>query len=132
MEANRKNVSEESISEEEEIFRYLESDECLGSKLLDRNATEEDKFKYNHCRSIVKYKVKNKLSLAEIANKLNLDKDLTNKLLHYHLENFSLRDIIDYAEKLKIISFLESSMNVGKSNIMVDNSIFSPFIRFYK
>ncbi|WNE40657.1 MAG: hypothetical protein mread185_000114 [Mycoplasmataceae bacterium] len=131
MKKNRKSVSEESISEEEKIFRYLESDKCLGSKLLDKNATEEDKLKYNYCRNIVKHKVKNGFSLTEIANKLNLGENLTDKLLHYHLENFSLKDIVDYAEELKIISFLESSMKVGKSNILVDNQTFSPFFVWF-
>jgi len=88
--------------EEEKIFHWVESDNCLGSEFLSENATTIDKIKYELCRSVVRYKRKKSLSLTEIVQKLNLSEKKTNQLLHYHLEIFSLKDLTDCVEKLHL------------------------------
>jgi hypothetical protein len=87
---------------EEEVFRRVESDECLGSKVLSKDATVLEKIKYELCQSIVRYKRENQLELKKIARLLKLDELTANKLLHYYTENFALDSLISYVEKLNI------------------------------
>ncbi|CAI2161586.1 13870_t:CDS:1 [Funneliformis geosporum] len=87
---------------EEEIFRQVESDECLGSKALGKDATVLEKIKYELCQSIVRYKRKKQLDLKKISRLLKLDELAANKLLHYYTENFALDSLISYVEKLNI------------------------------
>ena len=89
-------------SKEEKVFRRVESDECLGSKILAKDATVLEKIKYELCQSIVRYKRENKLELKKVARMLKLDELTTNKLLHYYTENFALDSLISYVEKLNI------------------------------
>ena len=105
---------------EEEIFRQVESDKCLGSKALGKDATVLEKIKYELCQSIVRYKRENQLESKKIARVLKLDELTTNKLLHYYIENFALDSLISYVEKLnipcqvKIVS--EESFSSRKTN----------------
>src|ERR1043166_7836834 len=87
---------------EEEIFRLVESEESLGSKSLGKDASILEKIKYELCQSIVRYKRKEELDLKKMAKLLKLDELTTNKLLHYHIENFALDSLISYVEKLNI------------------------------
>ena len=87
---------------EEKIVRWVESNECLGSKALGKDATVLEKIKYELCQSIVRYKRENQLELKKIARLLKLDELTANKLLHYHIENFALDSLISYVEKLNI------------------------------
>ena len=87
---------------EEEVFRWVESDNCLGSKALGKDATVLEKIKYELCQSIVRCKRKGQLDLKKMAKLLKLDELTMNKLLHYHIENFALDSLISYVEKLNI------------------------------
>jgi len=87
---------------EEELFRWVESDDCLGSKALGKDASVLEKIKYELCQSIVRYKRKEQLELKKMAYILKLNELTTNKLLHYHIENFALDSLISYVEKLNI------------------------------
>jgi predicted XRE-type DNA-binding protein len=87
---------------EEEIARQVESNNCLGSKALGKDATVLEKIKYELCQSIVRHKRENKLELKKIARMIKLDELTVNKLLHYYIENFALDSLISYVEKLNI------------------------------
>src|SRR6185369_17325048 len=89
-------------SQEEKVFRQVESDGCLESKVLSKNATVLEKIKYELCQSIVRYKRENQLELKKISRLLKLDELTANKLLHYYIENFALDSLISYVEKLSI------------------------------
>ncbi|KLL01679.1 MAG: hypothetical protein MRERC_11c034 [Mycoplasmataceae bacterium RC_NB112A] len=70
---------------------------------MSKNATILEKIKYELCQNIVCYKRKEQLELEELTDLLNLPDELTtNKLLHYHIEAFSLDSLISYVEKLNI------------------------------
>ena len=88
--------------EEEKIFRWVESDECLGSRALGKDASVSEKIKYELCQNIVRYKRKEQLELKSVARLLKLDELTANKLLHYHIENFALDSLVSYVEKLNI------------------------------
>jgi predicted XRE-type DNA-binding protein len=87
-------------AEEEKIFQWVESDNCLGSWMPSKNASVSEKTKYQFSQAITRYLVKNNLSEAEIAEQLGLDKNTTARLLRGYTENFSLDSLISYVDKL--------------------------------
>jgi len=87
---------------EEEIFRWIESDECLGSKVISKEASVLEQVKYQFCQAVARYQVQNNLTERKIANLLGLDKSSMAKLLRGYVENFALDSLISYVEKLNI------------------------------
>ena len=123
MTVNKKKANEEIITmplnqEEEKIFQWVESDECLGSWIPSKNANTNEKTKYQFSQVITRYLVKNNLSETEMAQKLGLDKNATAKLLRGYTENFSLDSLISYTEKLHLplqVKITEESKLTSKS-----------------
>jgi len=87
---------------EEEIFRYVESDECLGSKVIGESASILEKTKYQLCQTVTRYQIQNNFSEKKMASLLSLDKLSTAKLLRGYIEAFALDSLISYVEKLNI------------------------------
>ncbi len=107
MTVSKKKTNEEIITmpldnEEEKIFQWVESDKYLGSWIPSKNASINEKTKYQFSQAITRYLVKNNLSETEMAQKLGLDKNTTAKLLRGYTENFSLDSLISYTEKLHL------------------------------
>ena len=88
--------------EEEKIFQWIESEECLGSWMPSKSASVSEKTKYQFSQVITRYLVKNNLSEGEIAQELGLDKNTTARLLRGYVENFSFDSLIAYVEKLHL------------------------------
>jgi len=89
-------------AEEEKVFQWVESNECLGSWMPSQNASVSEKTKYQFSQVITRYLVKNNLSETEMAQRLDLDKNATAKLLRGYTENFSLDSLIAYVDKLHL------------------------------
>ena len=88
--------------EEEKIFNWVNSDNCLGSWMPSEKSSINEKTKYQFSQAITRYQIKNNLEEREIANKLGLDKNTTARLLRGYVENFSLDSLINYVEKLHL------------------------------
>jgi len=88
--------------EEEELFRWVESDKCLGSKIPSSNAPVLDKIKYQLSQLVTKYAIENELSEEEIADRLELNEFSAAKLLRGWTESFALDSLITYVEKLHL------------------------------
>ena len=56
--------------------------------------------KYDTCQSILSYKLTNHLTTQQIARKIHLSKDDTQKLLFCWIDNFSLDELVNYADNL--------------------------------
>ena len=90
-------------AEIEEVLHKLTKPGYQNSNLaLSQDATIEEKFKYEICQSIARHKLRNRLSLEAIAELLDLDKKMMDKLLRCHIELFDLEDLASYAELLAI------------------------------
>ncbi|CAJ0866271.1 13983_t:CDS:10, partial [Entrophospora sp. SA101] len=70
------------------------------NKLLPPNASEQDKVKYNLCKSIIRYSRENNLSEQELKQRLNIDQVKLEYVLFCHLDRFNLEELIDYVAKL--------------------------------
>ncbi|CAH1765261.1 6372_t:CDS:2 [Entrophospora sp. SA101] len=66
------------------------------------NKSVSEKTKYQFSQAITRHQVKNNLSETEIANKLDLDRQTTTRLLRGYVENFSLDSLTGYVEKLHL------------------------------
>ena len=70
------------------------------NKILPLNASAEEKSKYQICQAILVHQQENNLSIEEVANQLNLDKNATAKLLRGYTENFTLGELIRILGKI--------------------------------
>lgn len=68
--------------------------------VLSKNATVLDKSKYEICQKILAYKLTNKFTREEIANKISLSKTETEDILFAKINNFTLDRLVIYASKL--------------------------------
>src|SRR3954453_24201229 len=64
------------------------------------NASELDKAKYNICQSISRYKRINKLTPAELAQKIGISQAKTDDILFGRINELSFEELASYTEKL--------------------------------
>ncbi|MCE8162892.1 MAG: hypothetical protein I3273_01000 [Candidatus Moeniiplasma glomeromycotorum] len=94
----------------EKILQAAEDPKNIGrgSWALPENTTFLQKTKYEICKQILIYKQDNNLSTEELTKKINEKTDKKNNLtstktkdiLFYHIDYFSLEQLMTYAEKL--------------------------------
>ena len=120
----------------EKFIEYIEkpdSDYPWIAKDLPEKPTALEKCKFEICQGIITYKQRNKLTIEELAKKVQLDldpaveshreelqKDLIKKILFCWIDYFSLEELIDYASGLSLSVELKISPN-SKPNITSDN-----------
>ncbi|RHZ36500.1 XRE family transcriptional regulator [endosymbiont GvMRE of Glomus versiforme] len=100
-------------AEEEKVFQWVESEKCLGSWMPGEQASVSEKTKYEFSQVICRYLIKNNLSEEELAQKLDLDKDNTARLVRGYTESFSLDSLINYVEKLHLPLQIKVSVASG-------------------
>lgn len=69
---------------------------------LGENPTAEEKFKYEICQSIARYKRVNKLSSQEVIVRIEVSQDQLNDILYGRISHFSLNELVNYLEKLHV------------------------------
>src|SRR3954454_3506952 len=122
---NKKNLNPFGKNTEiEAVLRKLTRPGYQNSNLaLPEDATVVEKFKYEICKSIARYKLRNKLSLETMAELLDLDKKSMDKLLCCHITLFDLEDLVVYAEELEIpLKVIEEKEKLRKSGISRKNA----------
>src|SRR3954471_13283889 len=70
------------------------------NRSLPENPTSLQVAKYKLCKKILGYKLDNKLTREQVANKIGLSKAETEDILFCEIEKFTLDRLITYAEKL--------------------------------
>ena len=70
------------------------------SRMLPKNASKVDRLKYELCKKFVIYLLHNKLSQAELARKLHMDRARLNEIVKYRIDLFTLDKLIHFAEQL--------------------------------
>ena len=96
--------SKVNTKSKKEFERYLEKIESPDypwvAKDLPNNASSLEKAKFAICQEFVAFKFRNQLTTPQIARKIHLNKDETQKLLFCWIEKFSLDELVSYADKL--------------------------------
>jgi predicted XRE-type DNA-binding protein len=81
-----------------EVMKNLEGADA--SRMLPRDASTVDKIKFELCKSFIIYKQENDMNQRELAQKLEIDPALMSKILHYHIEEFTIDRLVRYLDIL--------------------------------
>jgi hypothetical protein len=73
-----------------------------GNYILPKNASIEDKLKYEICQTILKYQQKNHISYQEISQQIGLSFAKTMDILKGRVNIFNLTELVNYFKKLFI------------------------------
>ena len=74
----------------------------VGNYILPENASVEDKFKYEICQTILTYQQENKIAYEKLTQQLDLPFAKTMSILKKRINNFTLKELVSYLEKLTI------------------------------
>jgi len=78
----------------------------VSSKILPLAATAADRMKFKLCEAILKFKHAENLTNQDLANRLGINKSDVSRILHYHIESFTLDRLVNYLQALLIASEL--------------------------
>ena len=67
---------------------------------LPENPTAEEKFKYEICQTIARYKRENDLTEEELENKIGANSQYTHYILYGWIQQLDLRQLLSYLEKI--------------------------------
>ena len=92
----------EEISEVLKKLEKLPDDEW--SLAIDYKAASKiDVLKHKLCREFVEILINEKISQAELAERLNTDRAILNKIIHYRIENFTIDRLLELLARIKPI-----------------------------
>src|SRR3954463_15634403 len=91
--------------EQKDFKKYLEElDDPKNNQevnyALPENPTPLQVIKFEICQEILGYKLDNKLSREQVAEKIGISKAETEDILFCHIEEFTLDRLVEYASKL--------------------------------
>lgn len=69
------------------------------------NATDEEKAKYNLCKSIVRHAIKNNLTEEELIKQLGVDQEKIEIVLFCHINRLTTEELSNYSSILKTNSY---------------------------
>ena len=70
------------------------------SQGLPSNASAADRIKYQLCERFVLYRNESGIGQVEIAKKLKISESVVSRILHYHIEDFTIDRLVNYLAKL--------------------------------
>lgn len=72
-----------------------------GARGLPKNATAVEKLKYDLCREIVGYLIKNRINQKDLAHELGVDPSVMSKIVNYNIETFTVDKLGGYVSQLR-------------------------------
>src|SRR4051812_50177049 len=101
----KKQVKNSKNNEEREFENYLQKiEDPKREKEINRslppNADPLEIAKYNLCKKILSYQIKNNLTDKEITKKIDLSQAETEEILFCEIERFTLDRLLTYANRL--------------------------------
>jgi predicted XRE-type DNA-binding protein len=83
----------------EKAMKILEN--APGSRLLPKNASPGDVLKYDLCKRFIVYRREEELSQKDLAESLGIDPAQMSKILHYHIDEFSVDFLLSLLIKIR-------------------------------
>ena len=68
----------------------------IASRPLSKSASAIDRVKFRICEKFVIYKNTHKLTLKALAQKVNIEPELMNKILHYHFDELTVEKLVQF------------------------------------
>lgn len=109
MKRTYKSVFPPKVEFERVVKRIGKSDQRTNIGLYS-NATPIEKAKYKLCKSILSYKQENNLIAREVAKQLGWTVARTEAILYSHIDDFTLEELVNCANSLKIPCHLTISL----------------------
>lgn len=75
-------------------------EDAPGTKLLSKDASTGDMLKFDLCKRFVVFRREQELSQKALAEKLGLDPAQMSKILHYHIDEFSVDFLLSLIIKI--------------------------------
>jgi predicted XRE-type DNA-binding protein len=88
--------SKQKLKEMEEKLKDVK-----GAKSLPLNASPVDRLKYDLCREIVSYLVKNRVNQKDLADELGVDPAVISRIVNYNIDNFTVDILGSYVAALR-------------------------------
>ncbi len=82
-----------------EALKKIENAEA--ARPLHKNADEVDRFKYSLCKEILLYKLDKKITLDELADKIDVDKTDVSKIINYHINRYTIDKLMRLVLKIR-------------------------------
>jgi predicted XRE-type DNA-binding protein len=83
-----------------EILNAISDEDFV--EILPADASSVDKVKYQLCKKFVSYLQDQKISQAELARRLNVDRSRINWIVKYKLEHFTIDRLYELVGKLNL------------------------------
>lgn len=71
------------------------------TRSLPKNASKTDQLKYELCRQIVKYLLKNEMTQKDLAEEIGVAPARMNEIVKYRIDLFTVDRLMGYVERLK-------------------------------
>lgn len=97
---NQPNKNYQYPPRDKEILAKMKHPDYEGNFLLPNEATLLDKTKYRICKQILSYEYDNKLTIEELATRINLSVPETKEILLCHIHKFTLDRLTAYLANL--------------------------------
>ena len=78
-----------------------ELEKAQGSLHLNDNASPLEKFRFQLCQKLLRYKVEGKISQRELASELGINESIVSKIFHHRIENISTDRLIEYVQVIE-------------------------------
>lgn len=102
MSREKNNFNFPPSDEFENVVNRIDNDDRRTNFGLNHESNSIDKIKYKICKSILSYKLKNKLTIEEISDIINVNNDIVEKILYSHIDEFDVNQLLKYASELKV------------------------------
>jgi predicted XRE-type DNA-binding protein len=82
----------------EEVLKNIEHGDW--TRLLPKDAPTVDRIKFDLCKSFIIYMRENNLKQKDLAQMLDIDPALMSKILHYHIDEFTIDRLVRFLDIL--------------------------------
>ena len=78
-----------------------ELEKAEGSLHLNDDATPLERFRFQLCQKLLKYKIDNKIKQRDLADQLGINESIISKIFHHRIENISTDRLIEYVQSIE-------------------------------
>jgi predicted XRE-type DNA-binding protein len=86
----------------ERVVQRISKSEKRTNFGLSPNSSDEEKAKYEFCKTIACYTLENDISEQELAKKIGVSHSKVEKVIFCHINELDLKELVDYVAKLSL------------------------------
>ncbi len=78
-----------------------ELEKAQGTLHLNEDATPLEKFRFQLCQILLRYKIKAKISQRDLALRLDVDESIVSRIFHHRIDKISTDRLIGYVQEIE-------------------------------